>query len=102
MSILDNEGHDPLGFGNVGTTRSQGSLSSEPATTGGELAPAPMLWQPIETAPKDGTRVLIADSNVWMAVATFWPCNMYWTDDTISGLKLNSPTHWMPLPEPPK
>jgi len=59
-------------------------------------------WQPIETAPRDGTRVLIADEDVWMAVARFWPCNMAWTEDAASGLKLNEPTHWMPLPEPPK
>jgi hypothetical protein len=58
-------------------------------------------WQPIETAPKDGTRVLIAHTNVWMAVAWFWPCNMHWTEDTASGMKLNDPTHWMPLPDPP-
>jgi hypothetical protein len=58
-------------------------------------------WQPIETAPKDGTRVLVADEDVWMAVARFWPCNMYWIEDAASGMKLNDPTHWMQLPGPP-
>lgn len=58
-------------------------------------------WQPIETAPKDGTRVLVADENVWMAVARNWPCNGYWIEDAASGMRLNPPTHWMPLPSPP-
>lgn len=58
-------------------------------------------WQPIETAPKDGTRVLIADEDVWMAVARFWPCNMFWIEDAASGMKLNQPSHWMPIPAPP-
>lgn len=58
-------------------------------------------WKPIETAPKNGTRVLIADLDVWMAVARFWPCNMYWSEDAASGLRLNEPTHWMALPLPP-
>lgn len=60
------------------------------------------LWQPIETAPKDGTCVLVADTNVWMAVARFWPGNSYWIEDAASGMRLNDPTHWLPLPEPPK
>lgn len=59
-------------------------------------------WQPIETAPKDGTRVLVADEDVWMAVARYWPCNSYWIEDAASGMKLNPPTHWLPLPPPPQ
>lgn len=58
-------------------------------------------WQPIKTAPKDGTKVLVAEGKIWMAVAWFWPCHMYWTEVAASGMKLNNPTHWMPLPEPP-
>ena len=58
-------------------------------------------WQPIETAPKDGTRVLVCDTDVWIACARYWPCNSYWIEDAASGLKLNEPTHWMPAPPPP-
>lgn len=86
-----------------------------------------MTWQPIESAPKDGTEVL-----VWFrgrcVVAEFgaiWhPDNKHWyvrnapteQDDksnivqqidppTIDGRPIPGcwigPTHWMPLPDPP-
>jgi len=58
-------------------------------------------WLPIETAPKDGTRVLVADIDIWMTCARFLPCNQYWIEDAASGLKLNDPTHWKPAPSPP-
>lgn len=61
-------------------------------------APAQGTWMPIETAPKDGTRVLVAESGLWMTCARYWPCNSYWIEDAASGLKLNPPTHWMPAP----
>jgi hypothetical protein len=76
-----------------------------------------MNWQPIETAPKDGTRVLL-----------FWLAGLYgsrhiefgrWDDDkyarkgprpywtgerpnNASAYRASQPTHWMPMPEPPK
>ena len=65
-----------------------------------------MNWQPIETAPKDGTLVLLSGFGlpVWQG---------YWVGQVgrhaINGwTRFNSvdmewkPTHWMPLPEPPQ
>jgi len=77
---------------------------------------ADMEWMPIESAPKDGTYVLIADDShvtvgkyhedkgehLVAAEQPYWePYDWsYWdrwqTDDSWF-----LPTHWMPLPAPP-
>lgn len=78
-----------------------------------------MKWQPIETAPKDGTKVLIVNDEGAIDVAGYFEqwneskefvrtakdgdvyrtlreeCG-YWCTDTAY-----CPTHWMPLPEAP-
>jgi len=66
-----------------------------------------MEWQPIETAPKDGTWVLVVHG-IYMAVAFADPENDFaWTmddgHDYLPCLRrdLANPTHWMPLPEAP-
>jgi hypothetical protein len=69
-------------------------------------------WQPIETAPKDGTRILLWDTDEAVIAK--------WDDISMGGAKgwqvavvnmigdVNyydaafNPTHWMPLPEPPR
>jgi len=66
--------------------------------------PRPILseagWQPIETAPKDGARVL-----VWVDCATIEASFDHVASEWIAGswgLGFgNSPTHWHPLPAPP-
>lgn len=69
-------------------------------------------WRSIETAPRDGTAVLLASSagawfGTWKPVyqSGYMPLNPWFSlmlnHDHLhrpSGL----PTHWMPLPEPPK
>ena len=60
-------------------------------------------WQPIETAPKDGTEVLVWDDGC--VVAAFfgrlgWQLTQtgaYAEDADLYG----APTHWRPLPEGP-
>lgn len=64
-------------------------------------------WQPIDTAPKDGTRVLVyypppANASIDVVVYNHarerWPMRVNLdADDT-----LITATHWQPLPEPPK
>ncbi len=65
-----------------------------------------MEWQPIETAPERG-EVLITglNGNVpgqgrWVAMAKRGSHGWYnGGDDTYT---FHPPTHWMPVPEPPK
>ena len=63
-------------------------------------------WQPIETAPKDGNDILVAAfGNSILVVA--YDENMQHPDYpwiTLDGPRYHreAPTHWMPLPEPPK
>ena len=65
-----------------------------------------MEWQPIETAPKDGSVII-----VWYFSPLFarwcyvgkgekkgWASQDYWLSDDFEEYK---PTHWMPLPQPP-
>lgn len=72
-----------------------------------------MEWQPIETAFKDGTQILVYTVHGDIEL-TYWfeiqqPRfeeienglfkKVY--DDPITGWNGNIPTHWMPLPEKP-
>ena len=53
-----------------------------------------MEWQPIETAPKDGTQILASNRySIW--VAQWLPALEVWHG---MGFCIE-PTHWMPLPE---
>lgn len=59
-------------------------------------------WQPIETAPKDGTEMVLWDGGptfgVWRpAISGFYDCVGGDPNDP----EPFSPTHWMPLPSPP-
>lgn len=84
-------------------------------------------WQPIETAPMDGTDVLVLFNiaSVWVAHIAFYRGEAEWqesgqycwdapledwlgwwsyTRGSVSQEKLDeyrTPTHWMPLPDPP-
>lgn len=64
-------------------------------------------WQPIETAPKDGRFVLCYGHGGPVAME---PMKFYAGDAPGAGewgwlegdTPRRQPTHWMPLPEPPK
>ena len=66
-------------------------------------------WQKIDTAPKDGTWVLLAGGKdggwgpTGPCVVGFWYegdwCYCYWDDGWRSAY--TDPTHWMPCPEAP-
>lgn len=78
----------------------------------GPLVGARHAWQPIATAPKDGTRVLVHEMGEripcvaffngagWMADETHY-FGDYGLHDDISMLDTHSVTHWVPLPDLP-
>jgi hypothetical protein len=68
-------------------------------------AQAVPAWQPIETAPKDGTGILVSAAGFCHAVE--WQEEFDWwaVDDNKLGpfrLRGAAPTHWMHLPAAPK
>jgi len=60
-------------------------------------------WQPIETAPKDGTPILVclADNNITTAEYLGEWCLISFAEGHIDDSSC-TPTYWMPLPKPPK
>ena len=76
-----------------------------------------MKWLPIETAPKDGTCVLVSggraredkgcgydkwESRVGSVDMCCFSYRTWYGDETRDGIMIHEPTHWMPLPEPPE
>ena len=65
-----------------------------------------MNWQPIETAPKDGRKILGFNSSLLAIVIAEWDGALGWYVDkySLDGLSFEDTllTHWMPLPNPPK
>ena len=78
-------------------------------------------WQTIETAPKDGTAFLAYEPMIGVyhtAFTTQWPIENdvdrtyrgfpcgFWPSGILGGYPFGAwdaqPTHWMPLPLPPK
>ena len=58
-------------------------------------------WKPIETAPKDGKSILLYPSpylGEYVAVGNWASHPKVW----MTAGDMVNPTHWMPLPEPPK
>jgi hypothetical protein len=66
-------------------------------------------WEPIKTAPKDGTSFLGHIPGNCGHVARQDVCPMHWSgwgggcwENSVSGHKIGGRvTHWMPLPPPP-
>jgi len=58
-------------------------------------------WQPIETAPKDGSRVLTYRSGFLENMAVAWYSMNLDAWLPVNGSAWPEPTHWMPLPAAP-
>ncbi len=63
-------------------------------------------WQPIETAPRDGTEILLTDGVSFLVAS--WDYYDGFTGgyygayyEVSEHSRLNTATHWMPLPKPP-
>jgi hypothetical protein len=69
----------------------------------GELKGMFPQWEPIETAPRDGTRVLayVPEYSDIPIVAAYSLEDQVWMTTHFEWLTW-APTHWMPLPEGPK
>lgn len=62
-----------------------------------------MSWQPIETAPKDGTEVIVFTPHDGVISSSYK--HGCWQKICIvngRGVGRNDPTHWMPLPVAPE
>ena len=78
----------------------------------------PTEWQPIDTAPKDGTHIIgyiPTDGEYGGVIGIRWrkPYKHKWKDGTettfvgywcksVNKQSVCRPSHWMPLPNPPK
>lgn len=78
-----------------------------------------MEWMPIASAPKDGTEILILSPINWCEEARdkndsrvgagcfcqsawFDKIRCVWSNRLAQWTKKDTPTHWMPILEPPK
>jgi uncharacterized protein DUF551 len=69
-------------------------------------------WQPIETAPRDGTNIMLyyplkEVNESWEGIVfcywNKWENNWVWSGRARRTFSRGfQPTHWMPLPEPPE
>lgn len=66
-----------------------------------------MTWQPIETAPRDGTDVLLVWRDVDCMIVAHWepeydgPNPYHWEALEGDRYLADAFSHWAPLPEPP-
>jgi hypothetical protein len=61
-------------------------------------------WQPIETAPRDGTPILGVSGSTMTTVEWDGDIGGYWSLIVCGSYAEDGewwPTHWMPLPNPP-
>ena len=69
-----------------------------------EIAKLRNPWQPIETAPKDGTHILVTSGEL-MTVAHYHQDGFYLTWNSyaeFADFNMQYVTHWTPLPQPPQ
>lgn len=67
-----------------------------------------MTWNPISTAPKDGTEIIVYVPDfdkvctAWFCEETgLWPGGLEPRTEDGDPVNVGLPSHWMPLPKPP-
>ena len=58
-------------------------------------------WQPIETAPRDGSEIIVLDDGAVRSAVWSDTINKFTGDGGNVFNWCERPTHWMPLPSPP-
>lgn len=79
---------------------SRGEPSSQPDLQDPRVVPNQLVptWQPMETAPKDGTSIVVNDGK-WTVIARSQPKRSGWY--SVPGKYPVNAERWMPLPSPP-
>lgn len=88
----------------VKTTLKQSNAAEIIASQNAEIERLRASWQPIETAPKDGTAFL-AIVEQFSYVCIWHRHRQCWTDGGPAYMTIpadEQPTHWQPLPPPPE
>lgn len=96
-----------LGENRIGTELCLRKWSREPFEDGTKYVRADKAvpeWQPIETAPKMYDKWCIVGHPYYTVceIAYFNKRHNCWRTSGMSVFIPNGPTHWMPLPQPPK
>ena len=103
--------HGGLRAGRFDTTRTIQAIARALMAADEAATKRASQWQPIETAPKDGTLLLLIVSGYEPAVGRFYQSREVWDYHDPEYLAVREraeisfgpwrPTHWMPLPAPP-
>ena len=59
------------------------------------------LWQPIATAPTDGTEIIVGWEGRMVSGGFWFSRRQAWVTPHGHYIRAASPTHWLPLPDPP-
>jgi len=101
--LTDNNPRPECNWGMLDT--SSVILSALAATAQSEASEGRDAWQPIESAPKDGTAILLAAGGVgigkWVDTFKSGAAANYWMSLRLDRFMTGPVTHWMPLPSAP-
>jgi len=83
------------------TSRMEAADRIEALETENKLLREASQWRPIETAPKDGTKILAAIEGFYCAFLVQWGGDKWTTIDAGMSVKGRKVLTWRPIPSPP-